>query len=88
MFTCVALVPVAATVYFAAKHLIMPDVEMGIIRVMRPYNGCVLAICLLQPLVLMGGGVPVLGIVACAATALATLASLPLARMGVGKWFR
>ena len=88
VFACIALIPVAATAYYAAKHLVMPDVEMGIIRVMRPYNGCILAICLLQPLVLMDGGVSALGIVACAVTALAALASLPSARSGVSKWFR
>lgn len=87
-YACVALVPVAATAYYAVKHLVMPDVEMGIIRVMRPYNGCILVICLLQPLVLMDGGASALGIVACAVTALATLASLPLTRSGVSKWFR
>lgn len=32
------VIPMGATLFFALKHLLLPDVETGIIRVMRPYN--------------------------------------------------
>lgn len=82
-----ALVPVAATSYYALKHLVMPDVEMGIIRVMRPYNACVLLICLLQPVTLLGADLGLAHGAACALAAAAVLAVMPLARNGVSKWF-
>lgn len=86
-FALAALIPAAGTSYFAAKHLIMPDIEMGIIRVMRPYNACMLALCMLQPAVLLlSGGIGHLA--ACVLAAAATLAVLPLAAMGVRKWFQ
>lgn len=83
-----ALIPVAGTSYFAAKHLVLPDIEMGIIRVMRPYNACVLAICILQPVVLLAAAGGIMHAAACLTTAAAVLAALPLARIGVAKWFR
>lgn len=84
----IALIPVALTSYFAAKHLVLPDVEMGIIRVMRPYNACVLTMCILQPVVLLAQTGSAAHAVACLLTAAAVLAALPLARTGVAKWFR
>ena len=81
-----ALVPVAATSYFAAKHLLIPDVDDGIIRVMRPYNACMLALCLVQPAVqLLDAGVLYTG--ACIASAALVAAALPLAGKGVSSWF-
>lgn len=86
----VALLPVAFTAYFAAKHLVIPDVEFGIIRVMRPYNACILALCLAQPAALITPGdslTHLLHFAALAVTALTILAALPLAHRGVAKWF-
>ena len=80
-------IPVGLTLYFAVKHLILPDVDMGIIRVMRPYNACVILLCLCQllgqaPLLHAGlrGGTLVL-------SCLLLAALLPLAELGVRKWF-
>ena len=42
--------PIALTLYFSIKHLILPDVDLGIIRVMRPYNACVIVFCMVQVL--------------------------------------
>lgn len=86
-FLLAVLVPVASTSYFAAKHLVMPDVELGIIRVMRPYNACMLVLCLLQPCILLVQEGPV-RLIAAALAAAATLSVLPLAAKGVRKWFQ
>ncbi|HJB94644.1 MAG TPA: permease [Candidatus Mediterraneibacter intestinigallinarum] len=85
------LLPVACAAYYACKHLILPDIDMGIIRVMRPYNGVILLFCLVQPFTadFVSGGysdrfpdIPftVINLV------LVALA-LPTARRGVQKWF-
>lgn len=84
----VVLLPAAAAAYFACKHLIIPDVDMGIVQVMRPYNVVVLAFCLLQPLALtvgLDGGAA--GVAISLANAALVCAALPLARRGVRKWF-
>lgn len=81
-----ALAPVAATSYFALKHLLSPDVEMGLVEALRPYNAAVLACCLAQPLVLadLGGAAGALASLLGAAL----LVCVPvLARRGVRRWF-
>lgn len=81
-----AMAPVASTSYFALKHLISPDVEMGLVEALRPYNAAVLACCLAQPLVLadLGGAAGVLASLLGAAL----LVCVPvLARRGVRRWF-
>ena len=40
--------PVTMAAYFSAKLLLMPDVELGIIAAMRPFNALVLALCAVQ----------------------------------------
>ena len=80
------VIPMGATLFFALKHL-LPDVEMGIIRVMRPYNALVLLLGLCQMVTRMPG---VSGAAALAATVLTSLllvAMLPTAEMGVRKWY-
>lgn len=87
----VLLIPAAGTAYFACKHLTLPDVDMGIIRVMRPYNTIILLFCLIQPFMMelaVGGyseSIPN-AFLTFLNLALAALA-LPVARMGVRKWF-
>lgn len=80
------MAPVAATSHFALKHLLSPDVEMGLVEALRPYNATVLACCVVQPLVL--AGLPgAAGVVASLAQA-ALLVSMPiLARRGVLRWY-
>lgn len=80
------LLPVAATAYYCCKHLILPDVEMGIIKVMRPYNAVILLICLIQPFVL-SSAVSVPAPLINAVNAVLTVAALPLAYRGCRKWF-
>lgn len=87
----ILLIPVAGTAYFACKHLILPDVEMGIIRVMRFYNGCILLFCLIQPFTselavdayAKSFANQILAVLNLVLVALA----LPTARRGVQKWF-
>lgn len=81
------VIPAGLTLYFALKHLILPDVEMGIIRVMRPCNACVCLLCLCDLL----GRTPQLpqGVRAGAAalSCLLLVLLLPVAELGVRKWY-
>ena len=53
----VLIVPMSGTLYFAVKHLLIPDVEMGIIRVLRPYNALVCVLCVGMMLFVLTGGI-------------------------------
>ena len=87
ILSTLVLIPVVATVYFSVKHLIFPDVEMGIIAAMRPFNAMVAALCMLQAadLCLPAAGTGAWVRAVCMAVLLA--ACLPVARMGVQRWF-
>lgn len=81
------VIPMGMTLYFALKHLLLPDVEMGIIRVMRPYNALVILLGLGQAALLFPG-LP--GAAQPAVTLLVgvlLIAMLPTAEMGVRKWY-
>ena len=81
-------VPIAPTLYFSMKHLILPDVDLGIIRVMRPYNACVILFCMVQVLaqapVCSGSSFRA---VMSVLSAVLLMTLLPMAEMGVRKWF-
>lgn len=81
------LIPVAGTAYFACKHLCMPDVENGIIRVMRSYNIIILILCLIQPYAMaaMVSIQPHPAVVII--QAVLVILALPLARKGVQRWY-
>lgn len=87
LLSTLVLIPVVATVYFSVKHLIFPDVEMGIIAAMRPFNAMVSALCLLQAadLCLPAGGTGAWLRAVCMAILL--MFCLPVARRGVQRWF-
>lgn len=87
IFLFFLLLPAAGTAYFACKHLILPDVEMGIIRVMRPYNTIIMLWCLLQPLMLGMTGEGAGEWILTGANALLVMLALPVARKGVRLWF-
>lgn len=79
--------PLGLTCYFALKHLLLPDVELGIIRVLRPYNACLITLSLCETLTLlpdMPGGVIT---AARGLFCLLLAAMLPIANQGVRKWF-
>lgn len=73
---------------FSIKHLILPDVDLGIIRVMRPYNACVIVFCMVQVL-LQAPACSGLDIRAAGSvlSSVLLMTLLPMAEMGVRKWF-
>ncbi len=80
-------VPVGFTFYFALKHLIIPDVEMGIIKVMRLYNALVVCLCISMTsgILFSHGSAPAYAADLC--TGLLLACCMPAARKGVKKWF-
>ena len=65
----------------------MPDVENGIIRVMRSYNIIILILCLIQPYAMaaMVSIQPHPAVVII--QAVLVILALPLARKGVQRWY-
>ena len=81
------LLPMSFTLYFAAKHLIIPDVDMGIIKVMRPYNALIIALCIVMMLGLFSAPGSKFELICSIGTGFLMAACLPIARNGVRKWF-
>lgn len=81
------VIPMGFTAYFAMKHLIIPDVEMGIIQVMRPYNAVIIGLCVSMMLRMISASGSVLETVSGICTGLLLAFCLPVARNGVRKWF-
>ena len=81
------VVPMGLTLYFALKHLLLPDVETGIIRVMRPYNALVILLGLGQTAMLFPGLPGTAQSVVTLLVCVLLTAMLPMAEMGVRKWF-
>lgn len=79
--------PAAMSAYFAAKLLIMPDVELGIIAAMRPFNALVVLLCAVQLTRFCWSPGGPAGYLLAGAEGLLLLAALPAARRGVGQWF-
>lgn len=44
----ILLMVISAVSYFALKHLILPDVNFGVLKVMRTYNFLILILCIIQ----------------------------------------
>ena len=82
----IVIVPMALTLYFAVKHLIFPDVEMGIIRVMRPYNALAAALCVSMMLRLMAASGTALEAAGSVCTGVLLAVCMPVAGNGVRKW--
>lgn len=80
-------IPMTFTFYFAVKHLIVPDVEMGIIKVMRPFNAVIIGICLLMSGYFYAFPHTQLKTIFAVATGCLLAIVLPVARNGVRKWF-
>ena len=83
----IVTVPMSFTVYFAMKHLIIPDVDMGIIQVMRPYNAVIVGLCVSMMLRMISISGSVLGTVSSIIAGILLAVCMPLARNGVRKWF-
>lgn len=83
----IVVIPMSFSVYFAIKHLVLPDVEMGIIRVMRPYNALIIALCVSMMLRLLSDAGSVLNTASSVCTGVLLAACMPVVRNGVRKWF-
>lgn len=87
IWLCIVVIPMGCTLYFAVKLLVMPDVEMGIIRVMRPYNALVAALCVCMLVRLLSEAGSAIQTISSVCAGILLAFSLPLARNGVRKWF-
>lgn len=82
----IVLVPMCLTLYFAVKHLLLPDVEMGVIRVLRPYNALVIALSVGMMLRLLSPAGSVQETVSGVLSGLLLAVIMPVVRNGVRKW--
>lgn len=87
VLTVIWMVPLTGTAYYSGKHLIMPDVEHGIIAVMRLYNAVIMLLCVMQCLLLLLPQKRELEPVLEVSRAVLLGIALPMARKGVHKWF-
>ncbi len=79
-------IPMGGTLFFALKHALLPDVELGIIRVMRPYNLAILLFCLFEALPQLPFLTEGMSSAARGIGCLLLLVLLPVAERGVRKW--
>ena len=87
LWLLIVIAPICLTLYFALKLLIIPDVEMGIIKVMQPYNASILALCIFMLVRFSSPANSAPETAGSICSALLTAISLPAARNGVKKWF-
>ncbi len=83
----IVVIPMSFTVYFAVKLLIIPDVEMGIIKIMRPYNALIIGLCVCMMFSILSVSDSILETVSGICTGILLALCLPVARNGVRKWF-
>lgn len=83
----IVVIPMSFTVYFAMKHLIIPDVDMGIVKVMRPYNAVIVGLCVFMMLSMISISGSVLETVSSICAGILLAVCMPMARNGVRKWF-
>lgn len=83
----IVVIPMSFTVYFAMKHLIIPDVDMGIVKVMRPYNAVIVGLCVFMMLRMISISGSVLETVSSICAGIILAVCMPMARNGVRKWF-
>jgi len=83
----IVVIPIGFTLYFATKLLIIPDVEMGIIKVLRPYNGVIIGLCICMAIRILSKAGSVIETVSSIFAGLLLTVCIPVARRGVRKWF-
>lgn len=83
----IVVIPMSMTMYFAVKHLIIPDIEMGIIRVMRPYNALIIGLCISMMLRIVSVPESMMETISSICAGILLAVCLPAARNGVRKWF-
>ena len=87
LWLLIIVIPMSFTLYFALKLLIIPDVEMGIIRVMRPYNALIISLCAFMMIRILAKTGSMLESIGSICSGLIIALCLPIARNGVRKWF-
>lgn len=82
-------IPIAFTSYFALKHLIIPDVDLGILKVMRKYNILILAFSIINiiSITLISFGIPYVREATSILNIFIIPCIVPIANGGVKKWF-
>ena len=83
----IIVIPMGFTLYFAMKLLIIPDVDLGIIKVMRPYNALIVCLCISMILRILSKSGSVLETISSICTGILLALCIPVAGNGVKKWF-
>ena len=83
----IIVIPMGFTLYFAMKLLIIPDVDLGIIKVMRPYNALIVCLCISMILRILSKSGSVLETISSICTGILLAFCIPVAGNGVKKWF-
>lgn len=83
------IVPAVLASYYNLKHTIIPDVYMGILASIRPYNVCALALCVFSVAELVSDTLTVNSVLTLIFAALVSIVSaviVPVLEKGVKKW--
>ena len=84
----VVFVSIAAASYFHIKHILIPDVDYGVVRCLRSYNTCALSygvLCMLE-IMAAANGFAAFRITVCLLQCAVSLLIVPVMDMGVRKW--
>jgi hypothetical protein len=80
--------PAIISVYFNLKHFIIPDLDFGFIKALKPYNLCVLLLCFLEliSLTLWNYNHPIYIAIVSAIFSILCICTMIVAKKGVEKW--
>lgn len=84
----VVFVTIAAASYFHIKHILIPDVDYGVVRCLRSYNICALSygvLCMFE-LMSAANGFTAFRVTVCLLQCAVSLLIVPAMDMGVRKW--
>ncbi len=84
----VVFVTIAASSYFHIKHILIPDVDYGVVRCLRSYNACALSygvLCMLETMAAANGFTAFM-VTVCLLQCAVSLLIVPVMDMGVRKW--
>ncbi|MBO6231579.1 MAG: hypothetical protein J6O50_13545 [Ruminiclostridium sp.] len=85
----VVAVSIAAASYFHLKHIIIPDIDYGVVNCLRIYNALALAyglLCMLEIMSAANGGFTVFRVTVCLLECVVSLLLVPAMDKGVQKW--
>lgn len=79
---------IAQTSYYALKHTIIKDEELGIIQSIKPFNVVVLILCFLYALSFVAGvtGQQMLAVISAGGVCVVYLVIIPVLNRGIKKW--